>query len=111
MVDVYSKKISDHVPELKKEGIHYVVAAASGGVGIQYATVVQAGAAPFSVVFADIGLSDMADDDYVAFAQGPNGDERVDQSTRATTGFDVLGGADTETLMIAVIGRLKNQAR
>jgi hypothetical protein len=104
------KKISDYVPPLKNEGVPYVVAASKGGVSVQVGEIVQAGASPFAVTFAALGMSDMADTAYIPIVTGPDGDERADLATRMVSGFSILGGADTERLGIVVHGRLKGQA-
>ena len=105
-----SKKMSDYLPNLKQEGIPYLVGAYEGGVSIQYGQITQAGASAFAVTFAALGMSDMADALYIPFVTGPNGDERADLSTRTTTGFDIVGGADTEVLGVMVVGRIRGQA-
>lgn len=104
------KKISDYIPPLKQEGVPFLAAAAKGGVALQVSEIVQVGASPFAVTFAQLGMSGMADALYVPLVTGPNGDERADLTTRTVTGFSILGGAATERLGIVVVGRLKNQA-
>src|SRR5688572_5332180 len=104
------KKMGDYYPPLKEQGISHLVAAAGHGVGIQAKQIVQVGAPPFSVVFADHGMADMADDAYVVNVNGETvAATHVDQSTLATTGFDVLGGANDEVLHIIIVGRLAGQ--
>lgn len=107
----FAKRASNYDPLLKDQGINYVTAAAKAGVGIQVKQITQSGAAPLVVSFSAQGMSDMADTNYVVIAQGETAAAvMVDQSTMAVTGFNVLGGADTEVVHIVVIGRLKNQA-
>lgn len=103
---VQARRVSDHFPLFREQGMDYLVSATEAGVAIQIAEVAQAGAAPFAVTFAGLGLSAMADADYLVFVTGPNGDERADLTTRTTAGFSILGGADTEVLGIMVVGRV-----
>lgn len=104
------KKISAHVPICHDQGMDYLAAAAKPGVGVQAKQITQAGAAPFSVVLEDHGLSNMEDTGYVVIVQGETaGAPKVDQSTITKTGFDILGGADTEVLHVLIVGRLAGQ--
>lgn len=81
-------------------------AAANGGKTTQSARVVQAGASPFAVTWAGLGLRAPSDAALVEIAvNGINGDERVDLASVTTTGFSIVGGADTETLEIIAHGR------
>lgn len=105
----FAKKLSNYIPILKDQGIDYATAAGKAGDGMQHIRVAQSGASPYAFVFADNGLQDMADTEYDVIVQGPNGDERADYSSRATTGFDITGGADTEDLIVLVMGRIKGQ--
>ena len=105
-----AKKLSNVLPELKQEGIDFLVGAGKGGVSLQAAEIVQVGASPFAVTFAQLGMKDMADLAYQVMINGPNGDERCDYTTRTTTGFSITGGANTERMGIMVAGRMKNQA-
>lgn len=107
---VYAKKLSDSIPNLKIEGVEHLVAANTGGVSVQAATVTQSGASPFAVTFASLGMADMADASYIPMVNGPNGDERADLSTRTATGFSIVGGADTEVHAIIIVGRMAGQA-
>lgn len=106
-----ARKLGDSIPPLRDHGVEHLAAAHKGGVAIQSAQITQAGAAPFSVVLADHGLNDMADTGYVVIVQGETAARvTVDQSTIALTGFDVLGGADTEVLHVMIVGRMKDMA-
>lgn len=106
----FPKKISDHVPPLRDQGMDYLAAAAEPGVAVQAKQITQVGAAPFSVVLEDVGMADMADDQYAVLIGGETvGAPKVDQSTITAKGFDILGGADTEVLHVMVVGRLKGQ--
>ena len=97
----------DSLPPLKENGVSHIAAAAKGGVSLQSKQITQSGAAPFSVVLEDHGLSKMADANYAVIVQGETvARATVDQSTITASGFDVLGGADTEVLHIVIVGRL-----
>ena len=107
----FAKKIGDYIGILKDQGLDYLAGAAKAGVSVQSKQITQAGASPFTVSFSAQGMSDMADTSYTVTVNGETAAATsVDQSTIATTGFDVIGGADTEVLHIVVIGRLKGQA-
>lgn len=102
-----TRPLGDYLPPLKEQGVAELVAAHKGGVALQSKQITQAGASPFTVTLADEGLSDMAGTDYVVIVGGETvGAVTVDQSTLATTGFDLLGGADTEVLHVLIVGRL-----
>jgi hypothetical protein len=104
------KKASDHIPWAKDQGIDFLAGAGDHGISIQSKQITQSGASPFSVVFADQDMLDMADATYTVLVGGETvGAPKVDQSTIATTGFDIAGGADTEVLHVLVVGRVKDQ--
>lgn len=91
------------------QGMDWITGASKAGLSIQSFRVVSAGA-PDTVNFKNLGLSDMSDTSYNVIVQGETAAAvSVDQSTMATTGFDILGGAAAEILHVLVIGRLKNQ--
>lgn len=105
------KKISDYLPPLKDQGIDYIAAANAAGVGMQSKQITQSGVAPLVVDLEAEGLSPMEDTNYVVIAQGETvARVTVDQSTITKTGFNVLGGADTEVVHLLIIGRLAGQA-
>lgn len=108
--DKAGKKLSDHVPALKDQGMDYLAAANAAGVGIQCYRVAQVGASPFTFTFATYGLKNMADGTYNVIVQGPNGDERADYATRTPTSVQITGGAAAEQLIVLVIGRFANQS-
>lgn len=105
-----ARKLSSVLPNLKQEGVEYGVFAYKGGVSLQIAEIAQAGASPFAVTFAALGMKDMANASYQVFINGPNGDERADYATRTAVGFSIVGGANTELMGIMVAGRMKGQA-
>ncbi len=105
------KSLEKYVPGLKENGIKDLVAAAKPGVGFQTKQITQAGASPFSVVFADLAMDDMADATYTVNVGGETaGAPKVDQGTITPEGFDIVGGADTEVLHVLVAGTLRGQA-
>jgi hypothetical protein len=107
----FAKKASNFIPLLKDQGMDYLAGATAPGVSIQVKQITQSGAAPCVVSFAAEGMSDMADTSYVVIVGGETAAAAtVDQSTIATTGFNIIGGADTEVLHVVVIGRVKGQA-
>lgn len=104
------KKLSNYMPPLKEQGMDYLAAAAQAGVGIQGKLITQSGAAPLVVDLEALGMSPMADTDYVVVSQVEGLTPSVDESTKTKTGFNVLGGVDTSVHNLMVIGRLKGQA-
>jgi|WetSurMetagenome_2_1015567.scaffolds.fasta_scaffold10312_5 hypothetical protein len=63
------------------------------------------GSAPHHIKFVTEGFPVMADASYRVFVQGETvARVTVDESTIATTGFDLLLGADTEVVHILVHG-------
>lgn len=93
------------IPEFKTKGIKFAVGSPVIGKAIQSKQITQSGSSPYSVVFADHGLEDMADTDYTAHVTG-EGAGKLDQSTMATTGFDVIGGSNADVLHITLVGRV-----
>lgn len=68
--------------------------------------------ADVEIVFAEEGLVDMADDDYVVQLQGETVTKlNVDESTILPTGFHILGGLNNEVAHIAIFGRTKGQLK
>lgn len=98
-----TQAVSKSIPEFKNLGLKFPVGADKIGVGVQVKKITQAGATPFSVVFADNDMLDMKNADYVVLIHS-EGSGKIDESTITTTGFDVTGGADTDVLHIVVIG-------
>ena len=69
--------------------------------------VTQSGAAPLVVNFAALGLPNMKDTDYRILPTGETAARTtVDESTIAKTGFNILGGADTEVHHIWIDGQV-----
>lgn len=92
------------------QGMDHIVAAGAAGVGIQSFLVVSGGG-PDAVTFAALGLPDMHDTAYVVLVGGETaGAVSVDESTKATTGFSILGGVSSEVLNVLVVGRIKDQS-
>lgn len=65
---------------------------------------VTAAANPQAVVFSDLGLPDMEDTTYVVLVHDEGLGLSVDESTKATTGFSILGGTGAEVANVLVIG-------
>ena len=108
--DANPKKLSDHMPPLKEQGMDYLAAAARAGVGIQAKLITQSGVAPLVVDLEAEGMSPMADTNDVVISQVEGKACTVDESTKTKTGFNVLLGGDTEVHNLLVIGTLAGQA-
>jgi hypothetical protein len=96
----------------KRAGINWMMAAGAPQQGTM-AFNITSGGTPDSVVFANIyvegeQLPDMADTSYVVVVDGETAADKVsvDETTKATTGFDILNGGATEILNVVVIGRI-----
>lgn len=102
-----TQKLSKHIPLMAQQGMEHVVGSPVIGVGMQ-AFKVTLGGTPHSVSFAALGLKNMADTSYVVQVEGESVARLlVDESTIATSGFDILGGAAAEVAHVVVIGRIK----
>lgn len=104
-----TKKVSDYIPIFKALGIDYVQEApaptSADGVPTTQSAQVTLTGDPHSIVFADLSWPDMADADYVVQLGGETASViTVDQSTLATTGFDILNGLNSEVAHVTVIG-------
>lgn len=107
----FAKKASDHVPYAQDQGLKYLSGAAKAGVTVIPLLITQSGAAPLVVTFASLDLPNMADADYVVITSGETASvTTVDESTKTVSGFNVLGGLNTEIHNIVVIGRVSGQA-
>ena len=92
------------------QGMDHICGSGRAGQSVTTFSVVSGGT-PDTVVFADIGLPDMANTDYQVLVNGETaGAVSVDESSKATTGFDILGGGGAEVLHVMVGGTVKNQA-
>ncbi len=92
------------------QGMDHICGAGAAGQSVVTFSVVSGGT-PDTVVFADIGLPDMHDASYQVLVNGETtGAVSVDEDTKATTGFDILGGGSSEVLNVMVGGRVKDQA-
>jgi hypothetical protein len=103
------KDLADYLPILKDQGIPNVVAAYAKGVGIQYMTLTVA-SDPETVTFADQGLSDMADANYIVL--GINQTDSSDPpsfGTKTTKSFAIAGPDAADVVDILIVGKLKGQ--
>lgn len=92
------------------QGMDWICGAGKAGQSMTSFSIVSGGA-PDSVVFADLGLPDMADINYQVLCDGETAARvTVDETSKATTGFDILGGGATEVIHVIVAGTIKNQA-
>lgn len=116
--DIAAKKLSDAIPPLKDQNIPYLVAAATGGVGVQYARVTQVGASPFTITFTTASparagqLRPMQDNQYMAIAYDLTSQAflNVPLANITAAAFNVTGGANNDVLAVLVIGRLAGLA-
>src|SRR3990167_2086130 len=96
---------------LKRLGINWIAAIGAPGQGILAWSYTSDGT-PDAQVFAIIQvngetLPDMADTNYQVIVQGETAARTtVDESSKATTGFTIVGAANAEVVHVLVIGRL-----
>jgi hypothetical protein len=83
-----------------------VTLAGQGGQGLQSFKITSVGT-PDHVLFSALGLPDMADTNYRVITDGETVlVTHVDESTIATTGFDILHGGAAEIIHVFVHGRI-----
>lgn len=103
-------EFSKRMKEFFAQGIDWVMASGRKAQGINAFTITSGGT-PDAVVFANLDppLPDMATADYVVLVNGETAADKVsvDESSKATTGFTILNGGNTEVLNVVVIGRLE----
>lgn len=99
------------------QGHPYLCAAAKAGVSLQsFSLVLSAGANV--IVFADQGLTDMADANYHVYVGGeltltegtPNTIATADLSTRTPQGFTLINGVSSDVAHVMIVGQLEGQA-
>jgi len=106
------KKVSGLLQFFKRKGIEYLIGTPTPGLGIQAFTVASGGSGD-AIVFAstiqnNTPLKDMADTDYMVLVSGETAAQvNVDESSKETTGFTILGGGSAEVLNVVVIGRIE----
>lgn len=85
------------------------IVAGLGGSGIMSFKLTSAGT-PDAVVFANLGLPDMADSDYVVQTQGETVlATHVDESTITPQGFSILHAAAAEVVHVTIHGKIAGQ--
>lgn len=101
----FQKKVSDYDPVAKDQGYDYVAAAGKPGLGIAAWSYTSDGT-PDALTFAAAGYPQMADATYQVFIGGEVTTlSKVDESTKTTLGFSVIGTANGEVIHVLVIGR------
>lgn len=101
----FQKKVSDYDPVAKDQGYDYVVAAGKPGLGMAAWSYTSDGT-PDALTFAAAGFPQMANTAYQVFIGGEVATlSKVDESTKTTTGFTVLGAANGEVIHVLVVGR------
>ncbi len=104
----FDKKASDHIPWAKDQGHDYLVGSNAQN-AMQAGLVTQVGLAPFTVDLEAEGFKRMKDANYTVIVQIEGATATVDESTKTSGSFDVLGGADTNVLNLLIIGRTADQ--
>lgn len=102
------KAASAFDPYCKDQGIDHLLAAGKAGLGALSFSVISGGT-PDAILFATYGYDvEMADTNYQVIVNGETaGAVSVDESTKTTKGFSILGGGAAEVLHVLVIGRFK----
>lgn len=105
-------RVSSYMPEFERDGIDYVVASHSAGKGFQ-AVIVAPAAFPYTLTFADHGLSNMGDSAYLVMVQNLTDDTQgtiADHSSRTATSVSITTGTAADSVLVFIFGRLANQA-
>lgn len=110
MASKLPKDAKDLIPYCEDQGIPNLAGAYARGVSVQHDIYVAgAGADPY--VFADEGLSDMADVAYVVIAMNQTAVARpMTATSKAVTGFTLTGQNAADVVDLIIVGRLKGQA-
>lgn len=106
---VMGKSAQSQIPYCEDQVMPNLAGAFARGVSVQY-KVFTMGSSPDDFVFADEGLSDMADATYVVYAQ--NQTDRTDQAKvdgKTTLKFTINGPDTSDEVDLVIIGRLKDQ--
>lgn len=102
------QKLSKLFREFKLAGIDWIMAAGAKSQGC-FAFNVTSGGTPDTVLFSALNppLPNMASNDYQVLVNGETTNRtNVDHTTKAATGFDILGGTAAEHMNVIVIGRI-----
>lgn len=81
----------------------YLVGSRQRNQWLENKTVTLAGAAPHAITFASLSLPNMEDADYNVLVSGDSG-AQLDAASRAVTGFSLVDGADTNVVVLTIIG-------
>ena len=103
------KDAKDYIPFCADQGLPNLVGAASRGLSMQV-LIHTVASSPEDIVFADQGLEDMYDGNYVVFTQ--NQTDVADPGTatgKSATQFTLTGPDAADVVDIVIIGRLKGQ--
>lgn len=92
--------------ELALAGIDWILASGKKQKGINAFSITSSGASQ-AITFAAQDCPDMADTDYTVIADGETTNRvTVDEDTKTTAGFTLLGGTAAEIVHVHCIGRL-----
>lgn len=101
----FQKPVSHYDPYCKDQGIDYLAAAGKAGLGIAAWSYTSDGT-PDAQLFSTYGYPDMADTNYQVFVGGEmTALSKVDESTKTTKGFDIIGTTNAEVMHVLVVGR------
>jgi len=103
-------KASRHIPYCKKLGIEYMAAAGKPQHGVQGFLVTCGGTGTDAVNLATLGYKKMWDASYAVIVTSEAGTAVLDESTKTTSGFNLISGALNEVANVVVIGRFADQA-
>lgn len=114
MASLAWKKLSKLFGFFADQGVNWVMASGAPAKGMHAFLVTGGGSGTDVVTFASKQeegetLCDMATASYVVLVHGEfAGSVRIDESTKATTGFSILGLGLNEVANVIVIGRLSS---
>lgn len=92
------------------QGIPHLCGAGAPGISVQQFLMESAGS-PETIVFADVGLSNMADGEYLVFVKGHLVETTnvVYASAKTAVGMTLTDGVAAEMQNVLIIGRLAGQ--
>lgn len=106
---VMGKGAKDHIPYCEDQGIPNLCGAYARGESVQIAIFAMV-TAPDDFVFADNGLSNMANTTYVVIPQNQTDSTKPATATsKAVTGFTLTGPAIGDVVDLVIMGKLAGQ--
>ena len=100
-----------HIPYCDKQGIQRICASGRPDHGVFGFLITCGGTGTDAVDFSDLGFTDMADAEYAVMVGSEAGTVVIDESTKTTTGFNLITGAAAEVANIIVAGKFASMVK